>query len=822
MSPSDLAPGLWVALLASGVAWGLRRWYDPVPGRMLALASLITLLFLGPVLFGGRTLTPLDRLGEAAPYLEASTKPAASHPLQRPLLSVTAPAQAQVRRALKAGEWPLWNPWAGAGTPLLGQEEAQVLQPLQIATLPLPLEPAAGATAALRLWLALVFAYLWLRRCRPGGAGGGEISTPAATLGAVSYGLGAFLIQWLGWPAANAAAWLPGVLYASLRCLRQGDPRDRGLLVAVAAGLALAGDLETAGYAFAFVLAAGLAELAALAPEARLRRLGPWLLALASGVALAAPVLHAQAEAGRDTFRYQLPAADTRREALQDPLGLVSWGSAERRRTWAADAGSRLIPQAAPRAFGDAFSGYRGPSHVHKDAGAFAGSLALLLALLSLVGLRRHPGVVAAGGAWILGLVVLARPPGLAELLETLPLFPPTANAHRFQIVMVAALAWLAALALERWRRGEGLFAGAFRRWVPGTAAAALAVLIAGLYLAHGPESARGSTWVWMGVQLATLAVAGLVLLRRPRPWSWALLTLAVILELAIFHRPAARGAEGPETFPTPQSVAFLQQGSLEDEDARFAALDGALVPDLATIYRLHDMRVAPAHTPVSYAQLTRPARDRLAGDGALDLASPMLDLLGVRWVLAPPGPARETSEIEVFGDAGGRILERPGAFSRWFYPETAELFQSGDWRTWTAAAEDFRHRSLVGKIPGGDTLWQASQAHPAPPRRTVLGPAREVLELDLPEPRLLSSSHFHNGGWRLLLDGRPLSPIYVNGPLLGAWVPEGRHRIDVLQRPRGFLPGLAIAAIGAALALALAAPRPDREVPGLSRESQS
>ena len=36
-SPADLLPGLYVILLVAGLAAALRRWYDPVPLRILAL-----------------------------------------------------------------------------------------------------------------------------------------------------------------------------------------------------------------------------------------------------------------------------------------------------------------------------------------------------------------------------------------------------------------------------------------------------------------------------------------------------------------------------------------------------------------------------------------------------------------------------------------------------------------------------------------------------------------------------------------------------------------------------------------------------------------
>jgi hypothetical protein len=49
--------------------------------------------------------------------------------------------------------------------------------------------------------------------------------TPAIG-GGLSYGLGGFMMLWLGWPHANSAAHLPFALYALLRSDQVGLRRD--------------------------------------------------------------------------------------------------------------------------------------------------------------------------------------------------------------------------------------------------------------------------------------------------------------------------------------------------------------------------------------------------------------------------------------------------------------------------------------------------------------------------------------------------------------------------------------------------------------------
>ncbi|MBW8873791.1 MAG: hypothetical protein JF614_02415 [Acidobacteria bacterium] len=197
-TPVDLLPGLWLGLLGTFLVAALRRWYDPVPGRVLAVFVAVLLALFAPVLFGGRVLLPLD-------------------PAHRDLIRVVAPSQAAVREALDQGRWPLWNRRAGAGVPLLADPGSQALQPLTLLGLPLPLPRAAGFVAALRVLVALTFSFLWLRRL---GLSGGP-----ALAGSLVWGLG-LLIFWVGWPIANVAAFLPVALYAVIRCEESRDDKD--------------------------------------------------------------------------------------------------------------------------------------------------------------------------------------------------------------------------------------------------------------------------------------------------------------------------------------------------------------------------------------------------------------------------------------------------------------------------------------------------------------------------------------------------------------------------------------------------------------------
>ena len=228
----DLLPGLWVGCLLLLLRTALRRWYDAVPDGVLAASGAAVLLLFGPVLFGGQFLLPLDNLRGNAPFQNLAPTEPHGNLLQGDLIQLIGPSQVAVREALAQRRWPLWNPAVGAGMPLLADPQAQAFQPLQLLGLALPWMRAAGAVAALRVLVALVFSFLWMRRM---GLGAGP-----ALAGAFGYGLGGFVVLWAGWPLANPAALLPLGLYAAALCHQRGERRDLLLLTVAAVCLLLA------------------------------------------------------------------------------------------------------------------------------------------------------------------------------------------------------------------------------------------------------------------------------------------------------------------------------------------------------------------------------------------------------------------------------------------------------------------------------------------------------------------------------------------------------------------------------------------------------
>jgi hypothetical protein len=632
-SPVDLLPGLWVAVLALLLARALRRWYDPVPAPVLAAFAAALLILFAPVLFGGRLLLPLDNLRGQAPFRALAPTEPHGNSLQGDLIELVGPSIAEARTAWDVGRWPLWNAKAGAGMPLLADPQAQALQPLVLLAWPLPWESAAAVTAALRVLLALVFTFLWIRAQ---GLGSGP-----ALAGAFAFGLGGFVLLWLGWPIANSAALLPALLYALARCRRHGGKRDLALLALAAWALALGGHPETIAWAAAFalaVLAAQTLDRSDGAPAAlRLQRMRRALLALALAGLAAAPAL--------------LPALEYLPQTLR--AGRVRAGiatGAPPAASAAEDVARRLLPVAAPNAYGNSrFVDYWGLSNTNEDASGFVGTASLLAVLLALRARRRFPLERLALGTTIVCLLVLAYPPGF--------------ESRRILLLLALSLAYLTACTLERFQHGEA------ERWTILPAVAVLALVIAWGIVAHphptDPEKLAVLRFGWLRWQMRFLAAAALLFAAGwRRRWMPPLAAGLIAAELLLLHLPANPPMPKRLAFPVNGPIRFLEDNA---KRTRVAALGRALPPNLASLYALSDARVYNPMAPRAYLDWIAPIRAGWWGE-VPELGAPRHPLykrLGVRYLLTEPGLALPAPLRRVYTDPDADIWEIPGPRQR-------------------------------------------------------------------------------------------------------------------------------------------------------------
>jgi hypothetical protein len=359
---------------------------------------------------------------------------------------------------------------------------------------------------------------------------------------------------------------------------------------------------------------------------------------------------------------------------------------------------------------------------------------------------------------------------GLALLF--LGLAPGTAPL-RLTLILNFALAYLGACTLERWRSGEG------RRAILLLVAAALAGLLVWAYLAHPAPGDPGRLAIlrfgWLRWQLRFLVTATLLLLAgRGQRWMPPLVAVFLAGELLLAHRPANPPAPRRLLFPVNDAVRFLLDHLRED---RMAALGPAFPPNLPSLYGLADARIYNPAAPLRYVQTLAPITVRFQGEipELGNPADPLYRRLGVRYLLVEPASPCPPSLATAFRDATAAICEISGPLPRLY---------------------------LLGR-PGGPAL-------------DLRFPEEDHLAARLPAgspgPSRLTGSVYQDGGWRVLADGRRLAPAAaaeMDGPFVGALLPAGTRRIDLLYRPVDFLAGCLLAALALTLGMSRWCPPP-------------
>ena len=252
---------------AAALLFLAHRFVLPLPRRTALLLAAAPLLFTGRALLTGAVYGPIDIIYNGYPFgsrrVELGVPPDRT-PLLGDVVYQQIPWRAAVREAIFEGRLPLWNPHTLAGEPLAAVAQPAVLHPGTLAGLLLPLPQAWTFDMTLRLLIALLATFLFLRDL-----GCGE---RAALLGALGFAFSNWMIFYLGVPPMPAAAPVPLLLLGLRRIAREPGVPAAAIMVAALLLIASAGHPETLFHASA---GAGVYFLFALA-SARRGASPPW------------------------------------------------------------------------------------------------------------------------------------------------------------------------------------------------------------------------------------------------------------------------------------------------------------------------------------------------------------------------------------------------------------------------------------------------------------------------------------------------------------------------------------------------------------------
>lgn len=809
------------------------------------------LAFFAPAVFGDRAVFTWN-MDLWHPWRASATP----EDLARPSRLTDCPRQFFIMRhlateALREGRIPLWDRWIYAGTPFLANFQPAVFYPTNLALSFSGLGTADQMTAGsvLHFFVATSGAYVLVRLF--------GVGTAASLLCAIAFAFGPILVVRTGITTMPATGcWLPWALAMTRLWFDRGQARWWAGMVAALAMSALAGHFQVfvfTGYAWIlFGIADGILRRRKL-PR---KRWAGWFVAGATALLVGAVHILPTAE-----FVPISQEADNSRDELISGT-LHPWVLAQ-----------ALVPDilgnpADMRAQKSGRDGIRisgGSAAHHLQVGngfyfqtdhstiMYVGILPLLLAAIVLCNPGDHRReaffalVLAAAG------ILFCFPTPVLELGRFLPGLG-FSRPDRATFLYGAGMAILASLGAQRLASSEG--PGAKRHAnvlaaVLGIAALAIAIVLA-LFADRllpapivemlGREYLARASW---GAALVIAASTAVVILR-----AWGrigaktfLCACVLVLGLDIGWASGRLSILQPKESifrdPVPgKSIDYLQTMQrriglfriMRYEPARdpFTAI---FPPSTPAYYRLEDVLGFDSLNTVLYQEtidaidpgiiLNRGNFRGPRNPNVFD--SPILDLLGARYVLATGAPYLPGLELVHRSDL--TIYENPGALPRAFLvddvrvlPDAHAVLQAMSEKSFLPGSWAYSESPIPGLEGSSPPASTGSSANPADnpwaaaPGGTASGNSlsspgsAEVEILDDEDVRvrveakrtaLLVHVNSWYPGWKASVDGRG-TPLYrVDHAFQGVVVEPGRHEVVFRYAPASFLWGAALSLAG-------------------------
>jgi hypothetical protein len=756
----------------------------------LAVLAAIVAVFFWPLFRGDTYVDVASRQNELYPW--------AGFHVDRPptlhydMADAYYPWQVFTNRAFRAGEIPLWNPYAFGGTPYEANGQNGIFYPPRtLLSLLVPPERVLDLLIVSHMLLGGLLMYLLLRAVRLGFA--------AALFGAVAWMLNSFMLAWMGLTHyVVVEAWLPLAVLLLLRLFRYRAWTDGVWLGVVLSLICLGGHIMYV--LISITTCAALAAFLALRLAWREMRTRPPVEALARAVRANLVVAVPFVVMGGLIAVQVLPMLDLGRESARTALPYDQFIGSNYR----IEAGQLLYLLLPPPGIS------RG---LHVDAGwLFLGTPTALLALVGL--LRRQPLAIFARWLALVALLVALGTLATWCLYYGLPGFKYFKPVSRVMFLFQFGIAILAAYGVDYLLRRAPRLRRWWARWSPGRRAlvayAALAIVVLQMFhlgdalVRHQPDT---PDYLYPETPLTRLLGRG-----------DGTRILPVIPDRTVQpDHPIGRFLYGSA------AMVFPIESALGYDNP----------PDrIANLWRVvHGNTPERVLGPPTELDLLRPPDDKAQRIWAYvptfrvpDVRFDLLPRVGVTDVLAPPyverdptwDPARfEPTRLELrYSGPDGRIYHVADALPRAYVVPTCvrpdsqlavlDRFADPAWDPRRAVLLDpSQTPEGIGCAPLTETADPASAGS-----AEVISRSLNTLSVRVhaEQPGWLVVNESWDSGWVARVDGSPTTVYPGNYAFRTLQVPAGDHTVDLTYEPVSFRRGAIVSGLAVAFVLAVAA----------------
>lgn len=748
-------------VVAGATLIAFRRWVTPISRGAAIVIVLLPFLFTGKALVTDRVYGGYDILFLSAPFSDYAkdygfTTAHNGFLLDHVLQMV--PWQRQVRESFAQHRWPLWNPAMDSGEVLAAGMQAAPLNPLNLIALLLPLDLATTFTASMVFFLAALFTFAFAREL--------ECSEGASLIAAAGYTLSSGMAFFGTWPHGRSWTVLPFILLAVRRVIRMRDLSATLLLTIAFVLLIVFGHPETMLHVVTIGAIYGIFELLPIWRES----LRPTLLAISAGIIallLTAITLLPFIDALPWSFDYRI------------------------RQTPPPPATAHEISKSVRATFLPYYGGasWHTPTSEWDFGLARIGSVILALALIACFRLLRRRDARFFAILCVIGLLASCKAPPVDPFLRLLPLFKIAFN-DRLGFAAALSMSLLSAMAFDaRAERTD--------RRIVIVVAALLAIASASLWrmqltLGVDPKLLIAAA----AAELLALALLFAALGTRSQRAAAAMVVIAIAAQRLIEDGNIHPTLPRRMFYPSVPLIAAVPREPL----FRFTAIGNMVIPNVATMYGLEDVRGYSAMTFYPYVETMSlwSAQKRTYHDVG-DLSLPFLSFLGVRHAITPRTMDPPPGWRVIADDRSSRLIENTHAIPRVFVPRRIRFSDSDDTTLEEmGVATDFAEEAWV-RSEGAPRMIENGQATLHVQRRG----SRYDIDADARTDTRIVISEAGWPGWRASVDGARMTIEQANRAFLSIRIPPGRHHVRVVYLPDSFVAGRAIS-IGTLAVLAV------------------
>lgn len=216
---------------------------QPVNKKEVVAVSLIFLaisyLYLGANIFEGEIVAPMDIIMDAEGWAEKGLAQPVVSSLKGDVLDAWLPRWVFTKQRIMKGEIPLWNPHVAGGQPALPSLPDSYFTPSFL--LFCMFEDGLGFTLGLlaRLVLAGTGTYFFSRLA---------LGRFASFFAGITFMMCGFNAVWLMWPQVATSAWIPWVLWGTLKLLKEPNCIRMTILSCLTTALLFGGFPAVAAY----------------------------------------------------------------------------------------------------------------------------------------------------------------------------------------------------------------------------------------------------------------------------------------------------------------------------------------------------------------------------------------------------------------------------------------------------------------------------------------------------------------------------------------------------------------------------------------------